>query len=88
MATISNFPAETVPQAPEDPLFGLLNAYKADTSPSKVDLVSDGPCCEIGTPSRRQQQLAIIIQIIANPTFYRESVLTVMITPSLGFYPS
>lgn len=88
MATISNFPAETVPQAPEDPLFGLLNAYKADTSPSKVDLVSDGPGCEIGTPSHRQQQLTIFIWTEANPALCRESVLTVMITPSLGFCPS
>ncbi|KAK4198352.1 putative aspartate aminotransferase [Triangularia verruculosa] len=37
-ASITNFPAEAVPQAPEDPLFGLMRAYKADTSPDKVDL--------------------------------------------------
>lgn len=35
----TNFPAEAVPQAPEDPLFGLMAAYRADTSPDKVDLV-------------------------------------------------
>ncbi|KUI53826.1 Aspartate aminotransferase, cytoplasmic [Cytospora mali] len=34
----TSFPAETVPQAPEDPLFGLMAAYRADTSPDKVDL--------------------------------------------------
>ena len=34
----TSFPAETVPQAPEDPLFGLMAAYRADKSESKVDL--------------------------------------------------
>ncbi|KAK3902077.1 pyridoxal phosphate-dependent transferase [Staphylotrichum tortipilum] len=36
--SITSFPAEVVPQAPEDPLFGLMRAYKADESPNKVDL--------------------------------------------------
>lgn len=27
-----------VQKAPEDPLFGLMAAYRADTSPDKVDL--------------------------------------------------
>jgi aspartate aminotransferase len=36
--SITSFPAEVVPQAPEDPLFGLMRAYKADSSPDKVDL--------------------------------------------------
>jgi hypothetical protein len=35
----TNFPTEVVPQAPEDPLFGLMRAYKADQSPDKIDLV-------------------------------------------------
>jgi hypothetical protein len=39
--SITSFPAEVVPQAPEDPLFGLMRAFKADTSPDKVDLVRD-----------------------------------------------
>lgn len=39
MASATSFPADTVPQAPEDALFGLARAYKADTSPQKVDLV-------------------------------------------------
>lgn len=34
----TSFPAEAVPQAPEDPLFGLMAAYKADTFENKVDL--------------------------------------------------
>ena len=38
--SVTSFPAEAVPQAPEDPLFGLMRAYKADESPNKVDLVS------------------------------------------------
>jgi aspartate aminotransferase len=36
MAT--NFDAAVVPQAPEDPLFGLMAAYRKDTDPKKVDL--------------------------------------------------
>jgi len=32
------FDASTVPQAPEDPLFGLMAAYRRDTDPNKVDL--------------------------------------------------
>jgi aspartate aminotransferase, cytoplasmic len=38
-ATATKFPAEDVPQAPEDPLFGLMRAYRADESSNKVDLV-------------------------------------------------
>lgn len=34
----TSFPAEIVPQAPEDPLFGLTRAFKADTFDKKVDL--------------------------------------------------
>lgn len=34
----SSFPANAVPQAPEDPLFGLMAAYRADTDAKKVDL--------------------------------------------------
>ncbi|KAK3361200.1 pyridoxal phosphate-dependent transferase [Lasiosphaeria ovina] len=37
-ASTTSFPPEAVPQAPEDPLFGLMRACKADTSPDKVDL--------------------------------------------------
>lgn len=37
-AAVTSFPASAVPQAPEDPLFGLMAAYRADTSPNKVDL--------------------------------------------------
>ncbi|KAF2746344.1 aspartate aminotransferase, partial [Sporormia fimetaria CBS 119925] len=38
MATQTSFSADVVPQAPEDPLFGLMAAYRRDTSESKVDL--------------------------------------------------
>jgi aspartate aminotransferase len=38
MASVTSFPAEAVPQAPEDPLFGLARAIRADTSPDKIDL--------------------------------------------------
>lgn len=34
----TSFTAEIVPQAPEDPLFGLMTAYRKDTSDDKVDL--------------------------------------------------
>jgi aspartate aminotransferase len=32
------FDANVVPQAPEDPLFGLMAAYRRDEDPKKVDL--------------------------------------------------
>lgn len=38
MASTTSFPATAVPQAPEDPLFGLMAAYRRDTSDKKVDL--------------------------------------------------
>ncbi|KAI4841710.1 aspartate aminotransferase, partial [Aureobasidium sp. EXF-8846] len=34
----SSFGADAVPQAPEDPLFGLMAAFRRDTDSSKVDL--------------------------------------------------
>jgi aspartate aminotransferase, cytoplasmic len=34
----SPFSTEVVPQAPTDPLFGLMAAYKADPASNKVDL--------------------------------------------------
>ena len=37
-SAITSFPADAVPQAPEDPLFGLMAAYKADTFDKKIDL--------------------------------------------------
>lgn len=37
-STPTSFSAEAVPQAPEDPLFGLMAAYRADTFDKKVDL--------------------------------------------------
>lgn len=39
MASTTSFPADAVPQAPEDPLFGLMAAFKADQDPNKIDLV-------------------------------------------------
>ena len=36
--TVSLFTEDAVPQAPEDPLFGLMAAYRKDTSDKKVDL--------------------------------------------------
>lgn len=34
----SSFGADIVPQAPEDPLFGLMAAFRRDTDSNKVDL--------------------------------------------------
>lgn len=34
----TRFPADRVPQAPEDPLFGLMAAYRKDSNSNKVDL--------------------------------------------------
>jgi aspartate aminotransferase, cytoplasmic len=36
--TESVFTADVVPQAPEDPMFGLVTAFRTDTSDKKVDL--------------------------------------------------
>ena len=36
--TSTSFTTEHVPQAPEDPLFGLMAAYRKDTFDKKVDL--------------------------------------------------
>lgn len=38
MASTTHFTADVVPQAPEDALFGLMAAYRRDTSPDKIDL--------------------------------------------------
>lgn len=38
MASTTSFPEAAVPRAPEDPLFGLMAAYRRDTSDKKVDL--------------------------------------------------
>ncbi|PHH65303.1 hypothetical protein CDD81_2715 [Ophiocordyceps australis] len=38
MAASTSFPSQNVPLAPEDALFGLARAFKADTSSPKVDL--------------------------------------------------
>lgn len=35
---MTSFSADVVPQAPEDPLFGLMAAYRKDTFDKKVDL--------------------------------------------------
>lgn len=37
-AAASAFSQDAVPLAPEDPLFGLMAAYRKDTDPKKVDL--------------------------------------------------
>lgn len=37
-STTTSFPVDVLPHAPEDPLFGLMAAYKADTFDKKVDL--------------------------------------------------
>ena len=34
----TSFTADNVPQAPEDPLFGLMAAFRKDTYDKKVDL--------------------------------------------------
>lgn len=38
MPSVTSFPALSVPEAPADPLFGLMAAFRADTSEKKVDL--------------------------------------------------
>ena len=36
--TATRFAEDVCPQAPEDPLFGLMAAYKKDTFDKKIDL--------------------------------------------------
>ncbi|KAI1267034.1 PLP-dependent transferase [Xylariaceae sp. FL1019] len=36
--SVTSFPADTVPQAPEDPLFGLVKAFRSDEFKDKVDV--------------------------------------------------
>jgi hypothetical protein len=58
-ASTTRFPAEVVPQAPEDPLFGLMRAYKADPSPNKVDLVRRSPGRRTVLPSPFPKRLPL-----------------------------
>lgn len=37
-ASATSFPNDVCPAAPEDPLFGLMAAYRRDTDSQKVDL--------------------------------------------------
>ncbi|KAK4499133.1 hypothetical protein PRZ48_009645 [Zasmidium cellare] len=37
-ASATSFTQDVCPQAPEDPLFGLMAAYRRDTDPKKIDL--------------------------------------------------
>jgi aspartate aminotransferase len=37
-STPTSFTVDAVPQAPEDPLFGLMAAYRKDSDEKKVDL--------------------------------------------------
>ena len=76
---VTSFPPEAVPQAPEDPLFGLSRAYKADESPNKVDLVR--PC----------YPMVIMSSPFANISFFffrRASAHTETTMESRGFYQS
>ena len=38
VSNASAFTKDVVPQAPEDPMFGMMAAYKRDTDSNKVDL--------------------------------------------------
>lgn len=71
MASTTSFPADVVPQAPEDALFGLMRAYRADESPNKIDLVT--------IHGTWHQNIEL--------TFTRELVPTATTMRSLGFFP-
>lgn len=77
MTSITSFPADTVPQAPEDALFGLARAYRADTSPLKVDLVLPP-----SPPDNRRRQRPATDFCVC-----RESALTAATMRSLGCCP-
>ena len=59
MASTTNFPSDVVPQAPEDPLFGLMAAFRADESPDKVDLVSHCLTFDLVCPQREMICLTV-----------------------------
>lgn len=67
MASTTSFPAETVPQAPEDALFGLARAYKADTSPLKVDLVC--------------RKLSVLVDVVFSLSFFLYRPLLSSLSP-------
>lgn len=81
----TSFPAEVVPQAPEDPLFGLMRAYKADESPNKVDLVSPSqPPAPLLCSSPACHWCCCSIGQHANSCDLRELAPTVTTTQNLG----
>ena len=43
------FDASVVPQAPEDPLFGLMAAYRKDADANKVRVTFQGFSCSVVT---------------------------------------
>jgi hypothetical protein len=77
MVSTTNFPAEIVPQAPEDPLFGLAREYKADDSPNKIDLVSS-------TLHTQSFNCAFVMIVVADFDSHRVSAHTEMRTQSPG----
>lgn len=72
----TNFPESVVPQAPEDGMFGLTRAFKADTDALKVDLVS--------SPAPPHLQHAIANHAVS----HRVLVPTAITMLSPGFSPS
>lgn len=74
MASVSPsvFTADVVPQAPEDPLFGLMAAYHRDSSNLKVDLGIGAYRDDQGKPwilpvIKKVIIIIIIIQSILSP---------------------
>ena len=77
----TSFPVEAVPQAPEDPLFGLMRAYRADQSKDKVDLV--------GFPFEKHVTRLKLYpaSLLTSPLRRRALERTEMTMRSRGFFP-
>lgn len=88
MASATNFPASVVPQAPEDPLFGLMRAFRADESKDKVDLVSCPPRPAPATRRVSRPRLVGAFTAGTNSSVRRALELTEMTTRSPGCSPS
>lgn len=73
----TSFPAEAVPKAPEDPLFGLMAAYRADESKDKVDLVGQPFAMQCNDSKLRDANSLVVSRVLEhtettmrNPGFF------------------
>ena len=80
-STSTVFTSENVPQAPEDPLFGLMAAYRKDTFEKKVDL---------GIGAYRDNNakpwvLPVVKKVWESISSHIRRVLTLCLRPTIGY---